>query len=1406
MIGRLFDGAPEPLGVTLDESGANVAIFSAHAEAIELCFFNEADEEVARIKLPARSGDVFYGYVEGLKEGQRYGFRAYGPDAPRDGHRFNPAKLLVDPYALALDRAFTLHPSLFAFGEAADADSAAHMPKAIITKPIHADSPRPKYPWRDTIIYELHVKGFTALHPDIPPHLRGTFAGLAHEAAIAHLKRLGVTALELMPCAAWIDERHLPPLGLADYWGYNPIAMMAPDKRLAPGGWREVREAVARLHDSGFEVILDVVFNHTGESDEFGPTVSFRGFDNASYYRLSEDRVRYVNDSACGNVLACDRRPVVRLIMDALRAWALYGGVDGFRFDLAPTLARGPSGFNRDAPFLSALLQDPILRDLKLIAEPWDLGPGGYQLGAFPEPFAEWNDRYKDSARRFWRGDSCGVAELATRFAGSQDVFARRRPSRSVNFIVAHDGFTLRDLVSYAHKHNEANGEENRDGADHNLSWNNGVEGESEDAAINAARARDARNLLATLLFSRGTPMLLMGSELGKTQSGNNNAYAQDSALSWIDWAQADEQLIDMTAKLIALRKRHTALRNDRFLDGESHDAALIPDVEWLRPDGAPMREDDWRDGNAQTVVAALYAEGDRVIVILHRGTDEIVVRPPPGRDNHGWRLAFNSAMDGVDEDVEGSLFVAPRSVVFLVEEKCAARRPSAPASEEMLSRLAEAAGVQRQWRSVEGALHDVPRETVRALLAQLGFPASTINDARDSLARISDFRDRRALPESCSAKEGEPFTLRLAARDGRIPGWIVVTHEDGAKSRIALRAENAAPTTWQGLDGRRCEGVEARLPPLPAGRHRLSLESGEICALIVAPARCYLPENARREFGISAQLYSVRRDNDQGIGDFSTLAELARVGANAGAALIAINPLHALFAQDRSRASPYYPSDRRFLDPLYIDVANLARTLGAPIDFDEKVASALSAADEVAYTAVHTLKMAALERAFETFLDLMRRQPDAAPAASFSRFIAQGGATLARFCLFESISEARNGQSWRVWPQGLREASAAALFAFASEYESRIRFHQFLQWLADAQFAQAAQDARAAGLSLGFCRDLAIGAAPDGAECWSRAGSFIDGFSIGAPPDPFNPEGQSWGLPAPSPIVVEKNGGADFAELLRANMSHAGALRIDHVMGLARLFIVPDGEKPAAGAYLSYPFDALLGQLALESRRAQCVVVGEDLGTVPRGFRERLAQADVLSYRVLWFERSGEGFAPPTLYPKKAMACASTHDLPTIAGWWAGADIAEREALRLITPEAAEAARIARLAEKDALLKALRGQALIGAAHQSSSPFDDALAQALHAFVARTPCVLAMAQLDDLAGETSAINLPGTDRERSNWRRRLPKLLGELFDSPRACAILAGLCRNVDAISGAYPPSGEIDAADGHERFGQGA
>ncbi|MGJ0393241.1 MAG: glycogen debranching protein GlgX [Methylocystis sp.] len=1365
---RICPGAPEPLGVALDETGANVAVYSAHAEEIHLCLYDQSGAETRRIRLPAKTCDVFHGRIEALREGQRYGLRAYGPDAPHEGHRFNGAKLLIDPYARALDRALSLHDSMFAFGETAQRDSASFVAKCVMTRPQAALAPRPRHSWRDTIIYEMHVKGFTARHPDVPPRLRGTFAGLAHEASIAHLTRLGVTTIELMPCAAWIDERHLPALGLTNYWGYNPIAMMAPDPRLAPGGWREVREAVAALHAAGLEVIIDVVFNHTGESDELGPTLSLRGLDNASYYRLADDRARYVNDAGCGNILAFDRPPVVRLAMDALRAWAIYGGVDGFRFDLATTLARAALGFDRNAPFLAALLQDPVLCELKLIAEPWDLGPGGYQLGHFPAPFAEWNDRYRDCVRRFWRGDVAGVAELATRFAGSEDFFARRSPSRSINFVAAHDGFTLRDLVSYERKRNEANAEDNHDGAHDNLSWNNGAEGETDDPAIKEARARDQRNLLATLLLSRGTPMLSMGAELGHTQNGNNNAYAQDNEISWLDWSKADRPLIETTGRLIALRKIHIALRDDRFLDGDAHDDALIPDVEWLRADGAPMRDEDWRRRDAETLIVSLYAGGDRALVIFHRGATPLEATPPPARDGYEWRVAFDASQALTHTSISKTLTASPRSVLLVVEAKGQAPRAPAPVDDALLARLAKAAGVSTHWSDVEGVVHEAPRETLLKLLASLGLPAEKRADARDSLARLVKMRDRRALPQHAVARESEPITLRLAAPNEILPATLFVTDEDGGDQR-ALALSDLQPYAWRGLDGCINHGYRAQLPPLPMGRYELRREGDDaLCHLIVAPAQCYLPQE-RREFGFSAQLYSLRRSGDQGIGDFTTLARLAGESAEAGAALVAINPLHALFPQDRTRASPYYPSDRRFLDPLYIDLGGLGT------DFDLAAAQALSARDAVDYPAVHALKQQALETAFARFDALAHRQPDAAPVADFTQFVAEGGEALTHFALFEAISEARGGENWRQWPQDLRDGAPQALAAFALEHVTRLRFHRFLQWVADRQFSKAAQEARGAGLSLGFCRDLAVGAAPDGAESWSRASRLLDGVSIGAPPDPFSREGQSWGLPAPNPLAIEADGGADFAELLRANMRHAGALRIDHAMGLARLFVTPEGEKAAAGAYVSYPLDALLAQLALESHRARCVVVGEDLGTLPSGFRERLEAANILSYRVVWFERAGERFIPPRDYPTKAMACVTTHDLPTLEGWWSNADIDEKERLALLTPEAAAAQRTAREKEKRALLEALKDEGLID---DVSAASDNAFASALHRFVARAPSLLAMAQLDDLAGESVAVNLPGTNLERANWRRKLGLSVEKLFSTPRAAAIIEGLRR----------------------------
>ncbi|MBN9511240.1 MAG: glycogen debranching protein GlgX, partial [Alphaproteobacteria bacterium] len=636
---EVSEGVPEPLGARADAHGVNFAVFSAHATAISVCVFDAAGtQETARIELTARTGDVWHGHVAGLAPGARYGLRAEGPWAPEAGHRFDAAKLLLDPYAVAIDRRFALHPSMLDRG----ADSAAHLPKAIVPDPL-PDAPAPAafVPWEASIIYELHVRGFSMRNPAVPEALRGTFAALAHPASIAHLQRLGVTAVEVMPAAAWIDEPHLVRRGLSNAWGYNPVGFLAPDPKLAPGGWAEVRAAVTALAAAGIETIVDVVLNHSGEGDAQGPTVSLRGLDNATYYHLLPGGA-FVDDTGTGNTLALDRPAMLHLAMEALRTWALRGGVHGFRFDLATTLGRHGDGFDPAAPLLTAIDQDPVLRRLKRIAEPWDVGPGGYQLGAFPAAWGEWNDRFRDGVRRFWRGDGEMLGELATRVAGSADAFAaKRRPSRSINFVTAHDGFTLADLVSYAQRHNAANGEGNRDGAGDNHSWNNGVEGPSEDAGIRAARARDQRVLLANLLLARGTPMLAMGAELGRTQGGNNNAYAQDNATGWIDWDGGDGALIGFTAQLAAFRRAHPALHADAFLTGAVTEDG-IADVAWRTVDGRAMRPEDW--DRAATLVVVFAARGDRVALVLSRSAAAVTVALPPPREGFAWELGISTA------------------------------------------------------------------------------------------------------------------------------------------------------------------------------------------------------------------------------------------------------------------------------------------------------------------------------------------------------------------------------------------------------------------------------------------------------------------------------------------------------------------------------------------------------------------------------------------------------------------------------------------------------------------------------------------------------------------------------------------------------------------------------------------
>ncbi len=1230
----------DDLGVSPVDGGVRVAIPAPGLSRLDFCVFDGARE--TRHALRHRIGDVFHDVIPGLAPGALYGLRGD-----------NAEKLLIDPWARRMAAPIALHASQFVPGE----DSGPHTAKALVEAPL---PPAATFaPAGPAVIYELHVRGFTKLHPDVPPALRGTFAGLAHPAAIAHLVALGITHVQVMPAAAWVDERHLPPLGLSNHWGYNPVAFLAPDPRLAPGGMAEVRAAVAALAAAGIGTIFDVVLNHSGESDAQGPTLSLRGLGEAHWYRMRDGVL--ANDAGTGNTLALDQPWPMRLAMDALRHWASQTGCAGFRLDLAATLGRTARGFERDAPLLLAMRQDPLLRRLLIIAEPWDIG--GYHLGEFPAGWPEWNDRFRDDVRRFWRGDAAMLGAAATRLAGSADVFAGRPATDSLNYIAAHDGFTLADTLAFTTRRNHANGEDNRDGHGHEIAWNNGAEGPSDDAAILARRAADARALLLTLLAARGTPMLAMGDELGRSQRGNNNAYAQDNATTWLDWSAADAGLRHFTARLVAARRAHPALHAASHLTGVAAPGAA-PDVAWQHPSGDAV---DWA---AEQAIVAIFAEGDdRVAVVLNAGADTLPLRLPAPRAGHRWTLLADST--------EGQATTArlPARAALLLAETPRAQSMD----DDTLRHLADAAGVETRWWDVQGQSHEVPVPTLRALLAALPEPGVSAMPAH-------------VVAPGHVLLHGAPdaFALHIALEDG--------THWD-----VPVRAEDGERGITIAHDGTHHPHRRIALPALPLGLHRLHWGT-HVALLISAPPRCHLP--ARRGFGVMAQLYALRRAGDAGIGDYAALAAFSARAEGQGAWLTGISPPHALMPVGRERASPYQASDRRFLEPALIDVPGLPAGDAAVVD----------------YPAVWAAKRAALWGRFPH---------DVAPMPT--------GALL-DFATHHAIAE-HLGRTDH-WPDGLRHAQDHGVAGFVAAHPDAVRFHAWMQGVADEQL----------GASAGrLYRDLAVGAHPDGAESWSQPSGFLSGFSLGAPPDPLGPEGQVWGLPAPVPDAAP----GQFAALLAANMRHAAALRVDHVMGVQRLFLVPDGAPGAAGAYLRQPREAMLAVLRLASERAQCLVVGEDLGTVPEGLQPALDASDVLSYRVLPFQAG----LPPAQWPARAAACVATHDLPTLRGWWEGSDIEERRALGLGVDDD-------RAAERAALMAA------VGIAAEDWP----AIAAAVHAYVAGAPSALLLVQAEDLAGARRAVNLPGTDRERPNWRLRLPETVEAIFGTALARAIIAAV------------------------------
>ncbi len=695
---RITEGLPHPLGATWDGVGVNFALFSANATRVELCLFDqEGRTELERIELPEYTDEVWHGYLPDARPGTVYGYRVHGPWDPGAGHRFNAHKLLLDPYAKGHVGELIWGPEVFGYQRESgddttfdERDSAAHMPKCVVIDPAFTwlRDRRPNVPWEQTIFYEAHVRGFTKLHPAVPEELRGTFSGMANKAVVDWITGLGVTSVELLPIHTFVDDTHLIELGLTNYWGYNSIGFFAPDPRYSSKpafAHAEFKEMVAHLHDAGLEVILDVVYNHTAEGNERGPTLSFKGIDNASYYRLLPDNKRlYINDTGTGNTLNLSHSRVLQMVADSLRYWVQEMHVDGFRFDLGTILAREPHGFDESSGFLHVCQQDPVLNSVKLIAEPWDCGPGGYQVGGFPPGWAEWNDKFRDEVRRFWKGDEGMAPAIAARMSASADMFNKRgrKSWATVNFVTAHDGFTLRDTASYDHKHNETNGEDSRDGTDSNYSWNHGVEGETDDRDICERRQRHMRNMLATLLLSQGTPMILAGDEFGRTQGGNNNAYCQDNEVSWLDWDLPDwaQTQVALVQRLTRLRHDYPILRRGRFFTGTPLDALDVKDVTWINASGAEMQHGDWHDprmkcfgmlidGRAQATGIRKPGSDTTMLIVLNAHYGMVSITLPECANGKAWELVFDTNVPERDDrqifEVGDSYEVTSRSLLL---------------------------------------------------------------------------------------------------------------------------------------------------------------------------------------------------------------------------------------------------------------------------------------------------------------------------------------------------------------------------------------------------------------------------------------------------------------------------------------------------------------------------------------------------------------------------------------------------------------------------------------------------------------------------------------------------------------------------------------------------------------------
>jgi len=1216
-------GDASVLGARETAEGVNFALWAPDAERIELCVFDARTlMESQRLDMPAQSDGIWHGCLAGAEAGLVYGYRAHGAWAPEQGSRFNPAKLLIDPWARQLADRFRSHPSHLDLIDRAinPQDNGAWQLKSVVCPDGRNLYQRPAHALNELVIYEAHVKGLSWTHPDLSDSERGGFSGLASDAVLDYLNRLGVNAIQLMPVFAFVDEPFLVERNLSNYWGYNPVCWFAPHP--VYGSPDQFRHMVRRLHAAGIEVLLDVVFNHSAESGDEGLHLNLKGLDNRGYYLLDENnQYDYLNYAGCGNTLDAASPIVQRLVLESLRYWHRDMGVDGFRFDLASSLARNREHIDFAHSLVDKIQTDPLLAEAKLIAEPWDLGPNGYQAGQFRTRFSEWNDACRDEMRDFWLQGNRPMSQLAPRLTGSRDRFHAHEtgPMASIQYLCAHDGFNLRDLVSYEHKHNLANGEHNRDGHNDNRSINCGVEGSTDDPDIARERQRRMRAMLATLFCSQGVPMLFMGDEAGHSRGGNNNAYCQDNETNWFNWNAIDTDLFEFVATLISLRKANPALRLNNWIDVGD------PAITWCKPDGTVMDEQSWHDTDHPRVSLRLeHAPGGNAAVVLINGSEQHCRFRMPDQD---YRLVVDSSASEKSLPVRleaGSDWLVPAGSLQIAirDEK------------EISTEALESLGIQRAYEDAMGDFRCAP-------LA--------------SISRIRAATKKTGAMLSPPASDPDPCCFRPDFLD-------------------------------------------------QAGKCR----------------------------GIALQLYALKSARNLGVGDFEDLRKLAESLAPIGVDFIAINPLHARCLAKPEERSPYAPVSRLAIEPIYIAVDKVAQRYALPIEFPMPAGQENRQSQWVDYAAVADRKHGLLVDLCEQFF---QSHQGSGHFQEYQRFVEENSDWLDSYAKFEANHLAARDFAWR---KRLNETGLN-------------RYLKWLQWVADAQLEDVQNVCREHGMGIGLCRDLAVGPGINGVE--AQAPCFARAIELGAPPDAFASDGQTWGVAALDPGAQELE--KHFERLIEVNTRHCGAIRIDHVMGLSRLFWIPQGMKASEGAYVNYPV-SLRHMLAAISRARQCIVIGEDLGTLPNDFRSALAGQNVFGLSVAMFEREHHNFRHPGEYRRCSMAAFATHDLPTFRGWWQGADIELRQTLGLADAERLDSDRLERSSDRERLA------GMLGVSGNGETPSQETVF-AMHRWLAETNAAMVQFQLDDLLGEADPINVPGTVNEYPNWARRYSKFMEDI-------------------------------------------